>query len=776
MMPLRIPSWLTMGAEHFVHHERPERGADQEASVSYFSIYTIFVITFAATACSSVDDSQQSFANIVDEGMNEDELTSYSPQAIRDYIQAKGSGPTDLTSNAAAGAPNIVVFVADDLPRGLLGFEANPAASVKTPNIDALREGGVAFSRFYLPIGQCAPSHSVLWTGLFPTQSGVQTNGHVFTDQSTEVLPKRLRDHGYRTGFFGKCHIGTENPGTLDADWEFDAIFHTEGGSALQPDTIDMYNSRTVHRKNVSQAVPGVHFTKSITDKAIEFVAATEEPFFAWIAHRAPHHHSLKITGPNGQWRNAPPGAPRYRVEDMPNVLSPEKANDRLAHKPPQQKNSPSSAFKRRLEAEPGGMREYIRRAHEQMDFLDQQVGRFLGELERLGKLENTLVVFLSDNGTFLGERSFAGKGPFNYDEITRVPLVMSWPAKIPANQTRRALVQSTDLAATLLAAAGVSKIPGSISSSFLDVARGTKKDEHRRSVFFQYHSQKNVVSRVRGVLKNGLKFSHYDGGNYFSETAGTDALVVPLVPYNSSGYELYNLEDDPNELVNLLPYRGRERSALWTALSNSDHRDVINDLLRTMADFQTVTRDDLGLELADIQVDRRGQKTAEIRWKSVRRAHKSKASASTEVVYTRNGCHDCPIYEIDHKINNETHRVVLTNLVEGAEYQALLFSIGGSGNGGMARVLIPATPSAGGPGVGHPRLSYIWKDHTTVVLERSGPFPWPRDHCVITSQTGRTLTEYRTERGICLDECRLRQDTNPGRLCSWGSEIFRKP
>ncbi len=115
----------------------------------------------------------------------------------------------------------------------MLGIEGN--AVLKTPNIDALKTKGVHFDNFYLPIGQCAPSRTVLWTALYPTRSGVRSNGNRFSTSKTMVLPHWLHRRGYRTGFFGKCHIGTANPGSMDVDWHFDAIFHTEGESAKVP-------------------------------------------------------------------------------------------------------------------------------------------------------------------------------------------------------------------------------------------------------------------------------------------------------------------------------------------------------------------------------------------------------------------------------------------------------------------------------------------------------------------------------------------------------------
>lgn len=749
------------------------------------STLALWAMLAACSAEKSTDDRLQNpsvstttVAGIADEVLSEDAPPDFGIEATAGHV---AEAPAELAA-APAGIPNIVVIIADDLPRGMFGFEGN--ALIDTPHLDALKKGGVYFDNFYLPIGQCAPSRAILWTGLFPTQSGVETNGQLFKNPNVPVLPLALHDNGYRTGFFGKCHIGTSDPRDLDVRWKFDSIFHSDGGAKAPVGfEVNLWDPLIYQIVNISGAAPGVHFTKLITDKAIEFIqreSAANRPFFVWLAHRAPHPVTLADTGPDGEWSNAPPDQ-IYNRDAMPPVLTAAKANDTLEGKPPQQASSPSRWFYGEVMTRPGGIKEQIRRAFEQVRYLDTQVGRLTDELQRLGLRENTLVVVLSDNGAFFGERGLAGKGPFNYDEITRVPLVMNWPARFPAGVTKHALIQSTDLSATLLEAATLAKLPGSMSSSFLPLADGSKADDsHRASIFFQYHSQKDVVSQVRGVLKNGFKLSHYLYSHYFAyapEGGAPMDELVPLVDHSAATFELYDLKNDPNELHNLLPYVDMQPSALWLSSRDAVERKRLNDLLRTMAEHQTNTGDGTGLRLDRLAVKRLDSTRAAISWRSVKTSSGADVQASAEVVFRAKDCGSCQAYEVDLKHSQVDHNVTLTALSANTAYEALIYSISDTSNGGFARYIIPAAPGQSGyAGQGNPRLSYVWNSYETVVKEQSGPVAQAVARCLIISQKGYVFADYQGLNKVCVDDCRTRWSKNPSRTCSWDGKVFQQP
>ncbi|MFC1610881.1 sulfatase [Myxococcota bacterium] len=724
-------------------------------------------------------DDERSVGDIHAEGVDDELPADWGMEATAGHTFDELTGSA---TSAPVGAPNIVVIVADDLPRELAGFEGNPRNT--TPYIDELKRRGVYFENFYLPIGQCGPSRAILWTGLYPTQNGVQTNGHVFTNPNVMVLPKLLRQNGYRTGFFGKCHIGTSYPQDLRDRWLFDTIFHTTGRSK-EPNSysgVDLWDPLIYQIHNAGGPQPGTHFTELITDKAIEFMDAQSRRnrrFFVWLGHVTPHYNSLKDTDAQGGWSNGPPDQ-RYVRNEMPTALNAIKATDTLEGKPPQQRASTARYFHGYISRRPGGFKEHIRRAHEQLRFQDTQVQRIVDELRALGELDRTLFVFLSDNGNFKGERTFCGKGPYHYDEIIRVPLVLSWPGHVEQNVTRSALIQSTDLSATLLAAAGLSRIPGSKSSSFWPLATGQKaEDRHRRSLFFQYHSQQGTLTKLRGVLKDGFKFTHHLGARYYAYAPNDRKLAeVPLVSYSPETFELYGLNDDPNELHNLLPYVDEQPSALWTQQKNDPtQRRRLNELLRTLAYYQTITDDDAGLRIENIRVQRESNSRAVVDWRSVRRSTGQGAAATAELVFREKDCAGCQVYEYDYKHSRVDHRVPIEGLVAGRAYELLIFSISATSNGGFARYIIPASPGAHGqPGSGSPALNYVWNSYQPEVKNQSGPAPQNRGRCRIVSAGGYVFADYTTLHKICLDDCRLRYATNPGRTCSYNGTVFHRP
>lgn len=457
----------------------------------------------------------------------------------------------------------------------------------------------------------------------------------------------------------------------------------------------------------------------------------------------------------------------------MPSTLHPAKANDDLNGKPPQQRSSPSRFVHNVLVNKPGGLKEHLRRAHEQVDYMDQQIGDLMNALEAAGELDNTIFVFVSDNGAFFGERSMAVKGPFLYDEMVRVPLLISWPARLARGETRDALVQSNDLSQTLLEAAGLPEMPATSGQSFWSVVDG-QSAHHRESVFFQYHSQKNVISKVRGVLKGQFKLSHHLATEYFS-APHVDAQQVPLVPMSPFTWELYDLQADPNELNNLLPYVEGGGSAMAVALADQNRRPRLNDLLRTLAEYQTESGDGEGLRLRSIQVRRLDGQHAELSWRSVKANSGGEVRSTTEVVYRALGCPACPVFEVDHKLYRNTHDVIIDGLDPGQDYEALLFSFTASTNGGVARFIIPAVEGAQGQRVSSTDLDYRKNSYVTNVRDASGPEAPRSALCEVIGGAGAILVERVTEIGACHDECRLAQD-HQNRSCAWDGALFREP
>ncbi len=331
---------------------------------------------------------------------------------------------------AGADSPNVVFVLADDQGYGQLGcysdtytpemlaskgtctgsqLEAFCAAARRaTPHVDRLaREGMRLLDVHSAPT--CAPSRACLLTGCYPHRFGVYANADIMltgVPKQAFFLPELLRRAGYRTGIVGKWHLGS-GEGQHPLDRGFDMFFGFDAAATDKWASGELYRDR-------ERAAPVGFLTEQITKEAARFMrdsVARGNPFFLYVAYNAPH-------GP----RPAPPPLYRLPFED--------------------------------LRRQPRYLYAYVRA-------LDEGVGRLLDMLEELGISENTLVVYASDNGVWVGGCP-PGNGRYRGGKRTlwegghRVPMVIRWPGHVPAGRDGHALTHFMDVLPTVLAAAGV--------------------------------------------------------------------------------------------------------------------------------------------------------------------------------------------------------------------------------------------------------------------------------------------------------------------------------
>ncbi len=190
------------------------------------------------------------------------------------------------------------------------------------------------------------------------------------------------------------------------------------------------------------------------------------------------------------------------------------------------------------------------------------------------------------------------------------------------------------------------------------------------------------------------------------------------------------------------------------------------------MAEYQSETRDPEGLMLRDVRTARDSSATATLSWNSVKLGNRKAQGATTEVIYRRQGCARCPVHEVDHKqYGSSSHQVTLTGLTPGKAYEARLFSVTRAGDGGSAGVIIPATEGAS---ISEISLSYRSHSYALTTVSASGPEPMPEALCIISHSNGASLFDAQRSYPACVDECRLRQRTSPGRACAWGATKIR--
>ena len=433
-----------------------------------------------------------------------------------------GSAPA-----AAPGlsAPNFVVVVVDDLRWDDLGVAGHPF--VETPVIDRMAREGVRFLNAFATTPLCSPSRASILTGQYAHTHGIVDN--TARDAASHALPTfamPLERAGYRTGFFGKWHMGNDDsPRPGFTHW----VAMRGQGEALDP----QFNV------NGKRSRESGYVTDLLTEHALRFMRESgDRPFLVFLAHKALHPNIVqRDDGSTG----AVPGqldgfvpAPRHqgRYARVPVRRRPN-AGILPVDKP---------ALLRPLEGVPplgpttGTPDRDVRARLEMLLAVDESLGRIVAALEEAGTLDRTVVVVMSDHGYFYGEHALNEERRLAYEETARIPLIVRYPAMAAAGTTPRELVQTLDLAPTVLELAGIADATPRHGRSLLPLLRG-ERPTWRDAVLFEYYSD-TVFPRIRNMGYRAVRTDRYKYIRYL-ELPGMD--------------ELYDLELDPYELDNLM-------------------------------------------------------------------------------------------------------------------------------------------------------------------------------------------------------------------------------
>ena len=417
----------------------------------------------------------------------------------------------------ATTRPNVLCILTDDQGVWAAGCYGN--REIRTPNIDRIADTGVRFDRFFVSTPVCSPSRATLMTGRISSQHGVHDwirGGNVGDDAASYLEGETtytdvMAAHGWRCGISGKWHLGNSAlPQHGFSHW----FTHQFGGGP--------YNNAPMVRDGVLVTEPG-YVTNVITDDALSFIdrhANEDDPFYLSVHYTAPH----------SPWT----GHPRDIVDSY---------DDCPFDSCPQEPVHPWAVG---LTHENMGNRESLQGYFAAVTAMDIDIGRLLDRLDHHGIREDTLVIFLSDNGFSLGHHGFWGKGngtsPLNmYENSIRVPALISQPGRLPQNAVQPAMVSAYDFMPTLL--------------SYLELP---------------VPWDRNLPGRNALDSWMGRDDSNRDHVVVFDEYGGTRMIRTETWKYihrfSDGPNELYDLENDPDERANLAGdggYAGRRRSLL---------------------------------------------------------------------------------------------------------------------------------------------------------------------------------------------------------------------
>ncbi len=462
---------------------------------------------------------------------------------LRLLVFAFAAGPLLTVSAKEESRPNILFIYTDDQSHRTLSCYADEGARpwANTPNIDRLAAGGVRFSAAY-GASWCVPSRASVLTGLLPhgipgvdlagdaeqpSKRSWATLGNAYNPEVTPMWPKNLRESGYHTAMIGKWHLG-QNAGHGKL-WDHSVVWDQNLPSG------DWYNDQKLSIDGAPPAVVPGYATDVYTDLAVDYVRQDhDKPWFLWLCYNAPHLPNTVHPSHRDQYKDGEVPIP----ED---IFGPRPDKPTYLHE--------RTMFQRAADGSPRyGKRtlpDMVRGYNELVSSVDDGVGRLLKTLEDSGQLDNTLIVFTSDQGFAWGEQGFAWKvGP--YDACLRMPLIFHYPGKISEGIVCHQPASLLDVIPTVL--------------GFADLPLPWKMHGHD----LRPHLNGSDRSRDRPVMMENF-LANFGDSTTPAVTGERTAQGVPWWLMLRKGplkyirtlvadeiEELYDLETDPGELHNL--------------------------------------------------------------------------------------------------------------------------------------------------------------------------------------------------------------------------------
>lgn len=493
--------------------------------------------------------------------------STLAPSAIASQ-SSQQSTASSSSPKRQSRQPNILWITGEGVPLNALSCYGSRL--IHTPNIDRIANEGMRFENSFVTNALCAPARATLLTGKYNHLNGMvsnpagttsgQTSPHF--DASQETFPKILRRSGYQTGMVGKWHLPA-NPGQVGFDY---FVFKRGAGGPYYNPNGYLQNPSLGSEVIEERSYPG-YITDNITDLAIKGIQQFDKPFLMMVqyfnAHRPfnpPHKYErlfdkVRIPEPATFWddysmRAAAAREARMRIENMPDFHPPKELTAR------QRKQWNYQQF----------MAHFIETVRAQ----DDNIGRLLDFLDKNGLAENTIVVYTTDHGFFLGDHGWFDKR-FMYEQALRVPWMIRYPGHVKAGSVRKEWVVNIDNAPTALDLVGL-PIPKDMQGrSLVPIFKGNSPSGWRTSMYYHYYefAPPHWVFPHYGIRTNKYKLINY---------------------YTVNEWELFDLEKDPDEMENLFEWSGyKVRPA---------YEPVVNDLVAQLRQLRDGYKDTTGAPL----------------------------------------------------------------------------------------------------------------------------------------------------------------------------------
>ncbi len=420
--------------------------------------------------------------------------------------------------NNAEKPMNVIFILSDDHRYDFMGFTGK-VPWLETPNMDRMAKEGAHFENAFVTTALCSPSRASILTGLFSHSHTIIDNQAPDPGNLT-YFPQYLQAAGYQTGFFGKWHMGDANDEPRPG---FDHWESFKGQGVYYNPTININGERKTFDDST-------YISEFLTDHTIDWLKQrdTEKPFFAYLSHKAVHALFKPNRPHKGKYKDKelvyPPSYDMtkddtYKKHGIPEWVKQQRYSwhgvDYMYHG----EHTFDTFFKAYCET---------------LESVDESIGQVLNYLEAEGLAENTLVIYMGDNGFSFGEHGLIDKR-HAYEESMKVPFLVWSPSMLKERKTVKAMVQNIDVAPTILELAGLQSPEHFDGRSIKPLIIGDKPDDWRDRIFYEYYWEYSFpqTPTVHAVRTDKYKYIRYHG------------------VWDTN--ELYDLENDPYEMNNLI-------------------------------------------------------------------------------------------------------------------------------------------------------------------------------------------------------------------------------
>ena len=485
--------------------------------------------------------------------------------------------------------PNIIFIMTDDHASHAMSCYGSRIN--ETPNMDRIAEGGMRFDNCFCTNSICAPSRATILTGTHTHINGVKTLGDKL-DNRKENFAKVLQGAGYQTAIVGKWHLGQgEKHHPTGFDY-YNVLPHQ--GDYFDPTMIEM---------GTRKVLTG-YVTDIITEKSLDWLEKTDRdrPFMLMCHHKAPHRPWLSDDKHRDMYKDVDIPLPETFFDDYENrseaakrakmrvesdfssldlkIKIPE-GHDKMDRLPVPDDaadveyitwEGERKTFGSKRELKEWKYQRYIKEYLRCVAAVDDSVGEILDWLEEKGIADDTMVIYTSDQGFFLGDHGWYDKR-FMYEESLRMPLVIKYPNKIKAGSVSKDMVLNLDFAQTMLDAAGCDSPDFMQGRSFMPILEGEQIKDWRKSMYYRYwmHLAHHNVAAHYGIRTMDYKLIYYYG-----DALGTTGSIDETTPEE---WELFDLGKDPAEMNNVY--------------DNPDYYDIREELKKEMYRLKEEAKDD---------------------------------------------------------------------------------------------------------------------------------------------------------------------------------------